>query len=31
MLNSKQLTVLLGGLGAIAVLAPGAQFAVGQA
>ena len=29
MFNSKQLTVLLGGLGAIAVLAAGAQFAVG--
>ena len=29
MFNSKQLTVLLGGLGAIVVLAAGAQFAVG--
>jgi alkaline phosphatase len=29
MFKSKQLTVLLGGLGAIAVLAAGAQFAVG--
>jgi alkaline phosphatase len=29
MFNSKQLTVLLGGLGAIVVLAAGAQFAAG--